>query len=130
MSDHPGFVDDDFDVAKPPEVVHAEREPDNVGNSFAIRTKKQKQKANDNERVSSLKRLLADPNQRAWLASVIFETCGVLNPTENAAYHDGALHYREGARGVGLVIQRDLVLADPKAYALLVTEHLTQGKEP
>ena len=109
-----------------PEELDAAEHPDSAANPIAIRQKRKT--IEDAERVHNevLTALLSLPNGRAWLAHVLFEVCGVLATTENAAFDTNGMHFREGARQVGLHLHKAILRADAKQYMVLLTEH--QGK--
>ncbi len=106
-----------------PEEQDALANPDNAANPIAIRGKRKK--IEDAERVHNevLSALLGVPNGREWLAHVLFEICGVFATTENAAFDTNGMHFREGARQVGLHLHKSMLRADAKLYMVLMSEH-------
>lgn len=113
-----------FDPEKPPEAIEAEYDPDNAANPLAVRTKARLQKARERERLLGLKTLLNTVPGRAWFMEVLLDHCQLMGATENAAYDSNALHFREGARAVGLELQRMALRADEQLYMVALQEHL------
>lgn len=98
--------------------------PYDAGNRRHVREKEKKQKLRQRERDDVIEALLQMGNGRAWLAWLLFTVCGLNNPTENGAYDSNALHYREGARAVGLALQAEALRVAKTNYLLLLQEHL------
>lgn len=141
MSDHPAFDDDEpevpqpvrqvareYDPDMPPEALDAERDPDNAGNPIAVAKKRREQVAKEKLAGEVVKNLMATPPGRAWLAKLLFETCGLMKEVDNAAFDTNGCHYRAGARAVALDIQKEALLVDPKQYIVLMAEHLPNRK--
>jgi len=113
-----------FDPEKPPEAVQAEYDPDNAANDYAVAEKRRKKKDTEKKEANGIKYILANEDARRWLAYLLFDTCAMLRPAQNAAYDSNALHWREGARQVALTIQEQCLAADPTAYMKLLAERL------
>ena len=98
--------------------------PYDAGDRRHVREKAKKQKLRQRERDDVIEALLQMGNGRAWLGWLLFTVCGLNNPTENGAYDSNALHYREGARAVGLALQEEALRVSRANYVKLLQEHL------
>lgn len=98
--------------------------PYDAGDRRHVRDKAKKKKAKDRERDDVMEALLQMANGRAWLAWLLHSVCGLHSPTENGAYDSNALHYREGARAVGLALQAEALRVSKANYLKMLEEHL------
>lgn len=108
------------------EEIEADRSPDNAGNPVAVSRKKKAAKGVEKSRKELLSSLLATSTGRDLFRFLIFELCGIHATTENAAYDTNGMHYREGARQVGYVMQKMCIDANAAQYATLFKEHITK----
>jgi len=113
-----------FDIDKPQEVLDAERNPDNAGNEIAIAAKRRNKKQQDEERNEGLKIMLSSKAGREYLAYILFDVCGLMGPSASKAFDDNSLHYREGAKEVARIVQKDALQVNRAAYMVLLDEHL------
>jgi hypothetical protein len=98
--------------------------PYDAGDRRHVREREKSRKLKDRERDDVMEALLQMANGRAWLAWLLHAVCGLHNPTENGAYDSNALHYREGARAVGLTLQAEALRVARTNYLLLLQDHL------
>ena len=98
--------------------------PYNAADRRQVKDKAKSKKLKERERDDVMDALLQMANGRAWLAWLLHSVCGMHNPTENGAYDSNALHYREGARAVGLALQAEALRVARANYLLLLQEHL------
>ena len=111
---------DDFDENAVPE----EGAPFDASHRGSIRKRRQQQKVVEQRRDAMLASILSAPHGRAWLAWLIHDVCGLYGATENAAYDTNGLHFKEGARAVGLLLHEEAMRAAPEHYILLMAENL------
>jgi hypothetical protein len=98
--------------------------PYNAADRRQVKDKAKSKKLKERERDDVMDALLQMANGRAWLAWLLHAVCGLHNPTENGAYDSNALHYREGARAVGLALQAEALRVNRKNYLAMLEEHL------
>jgi hypothetical protein len=120
----PGGLPEGFDPEKPEEALQAERDPNNAANEYAIAEKRRKKKDADSKEANGIKYILANEDARRWLAYLLVDTCSLFQPIQNQAHDSNALHWREGARQVGLSIHEQCLAADPAGYMKLLSEKL------
>jgi hypothetical protein len=99
-------------------------EPFNAGDRRQVRERAKTEKQKDQMRAAVLEALMRTPEGRELLGHILFKLCGIMVPTENAAYDTNAMHFREGQRAVGLTLQHLALQANKSLYIVLLGEHL------
>jgi hypothetical protein len=107
-----------------PEEIEADAAPDNASNDLAVRRKRGKTKDREARENEALSYMLASPNGRLFLRTVIFTICGADSEIVNAAYDIGGTMYRAGARRVGLELQARCKAANASGFISLMTEEI------
>ncbi len=118
----------EYDPEKPQEALDAERDPDNAANEYAIAAKKRRREHEQAKEAIGLKNIMASRESAAWLEYLLFDICGLMAPTENAAFDTNALHFKEGARNVALLVQDQCINADAGLYVAMLQRRMV--KEP
>ena len=120
-------ADDDFDPQDADSTQPQTRdvdEPYNAADREQIKAKKRTQKQIEREQDEVMAALLQHPNGRRWLATLIFETCGLNAPLQDQDYRTDAIHFKEGSRRVAILLQSQALRVNRKNYIMLLDEHL------
>lgn len=107
-----------------PEEIEAARAPDNAANELAIKRKRGRHKDRAQREAQAAAALLSTPSGRLLLRTIIFDICGVDMEIINAAYDPGGMHYRAGARRVGLELKALFAAANVDNFVVLLAEQL------
>jgi len=107
-----------------PEEIEADAAPDNASNPIAVSRKKRLGKDRARREKEALADILSTTNGRLLLRSMLFQVCGINAEIVNAAFDPYAVHYRAGARRVGLELQGLCIAANAENFALLMTEEI------
>lgn len=109
---------------KTAEEIEAERAPDNAANELAVKERKTNQRSLAQLRQNALRTVLASKEGRHLLRHILFGYCGLHSISANAAYDPNGLHFKEGARNVGLLLLKDCEVVDPVQLSVLMSEQL------
>lgn len=89
-----------------------------------VRAAKRRKETRDHADAEVLRVILSTTQGRDWYMRLLQEVCGLHNVTANAAFDPNALHYREGARAVGLHLHREALRLVKQPYMVALAEHL------
>ena len=107
----------------------SEREPEeglpNAANSRSTKTAAKRAKAEAAEEAEALAMLLNSKAGRRWYARLLTDACGMYRPLASQAYDNNSLHFREGARLVGLHLHKEALQKAKPQYMVLLAETLS-----
>lgn len=106
-------------MTKPaPQQPTPEREVYNAGDEQHVARAKGEARERDKSRVDGLKKMVADPDMRAYLYDLL-AFCGI---SRTSFTGNSTTFFNEGQRNVGLRIQADLLAHCPDAYVVMLKE--------
>ena len=102
---------------------HAILDPDNAGNPIAVREKAKRATDTVKERLAVAGALLETRPGRNFLAWLLIEQGGIFRTSEPGDHDTNAMHFREGAKTLALLINNLALKADPKQYIAFLEEN-------
>jgi len=97
--------------------------PDNAASPEAVRVKKQTQQQIAVQRKNVVRSLMATAAGREWLSWLLIEECGLLRSSLSGDANPHFTLIREGARAIGLTLQKTALQDAPDLYMVLLTEN-------
>lgn len=96
----------------------------NIGTAAGVEARSKAQLTPDARRKRALSALLATEEGREFLGWFMFDVCGLMAPTANAAFDGNALFFREGARNAALTVQNEMLRLVKPQYMVFISETL------
>lgn len=92
--------------------------------SGGVRKQKRDLSLKDAQDAAVLEALLSTEDGRRWFMWLLQEVCGLTATVANAAFDPHGLHFREGARNVGLTLHQQALRLAKAPYMVAVRDHL------
>jgi hypothetical protein len=102
----------------------SEREtPDNAANPEVVDQRKLNHRQLMVQRKNVLRSLMASTAGREWLSWVMLEECGLLRTSLAGDANPHFTLIREGARAIGLTLQKSALQEAPDLYMVMLSEN-------
>lgn len=97
--------------------------PDNAANPDVVGERKLTHRQLLVQRKNVMRSLLASAAGREWLSWLLLEECGLLHTSISGDANPNFTLIREGARNIGLTVQKTALQDAPDLYMVLLTEN-------
>lgn len=97
--------------------------PDNAANPGVVGKQKLTQRQLVVQRKDVMRMLLSSAAGREWLSWLVLEQCGLFHTSISGDANPNFTLIREGARNIGLTVQKSALQDAPDLYMVLLTEN-------